>query len=303
VNDPEETPTESESEQRPRPPAKILPFAVRPRPEWLTGPADDVLGADADTTETPVPARAEPILMRPGLGARTAPEPQPVAADEPHAERDDPGTSAGQPEAKAGADATPHTGAWAPAASSIPVLRMPLPDEPAGAVESPSPGESEGPKVGRPRGLPGGDEDRKVVPPPVAVEPLREAWWLVAADALRSDWRVQSAVAAALLGLAVLAYALWPHGMDSTSIRSMRLDPRGFDGRTVLVRGRAGDDVFSVGSGWAFYLTQGRDTIVAFTRTRAPSPHEVVSLKGTVSTGFLDGQPRQALFEAPATAK
>jgi hypothetical protein len=42
---------------------------------------------------------------------------------------------------------------------------------------------------------------------------------------------------------------------------------------------------------------QGRDTIVAFARARAPQPHEVLTVKGQVSTGFLDGLPRQALFE------
>ena len=315
MSDPEEIPTESESGESPPPPAKILPFPARPRPEWLTGPADDVLAANAESSGTPEPTRLpEPVLIRPGVGPMTVPAPQRPEADEPRpertaeriveraepaprAKRDEPETRAEQGEPRTSPGATPCSGAWAPAASSIPILKVSLPEEPVRGEES------DAPTVGRPRGLPGAEEDRKVAPAPIPLEPLREAWWLVAADALRSDWRVQSAVAAALLGLGVLGYALWPHGMDSTPIRSMRQDPRGFDGRTVLVRGRVGDDVFSVGSGWAFYLTQGRDTIVAFTRTGAPRPHQVVSVKGTVTTGFLDGQPRQALFEGPGPAK
>jgi hypothetical protein len=71
----------------------------------------------------------------------------------------------------------------------------------------------------------------------------------------------------------------------------------------VTVRGRVGEDVFAVGAGWAFYLVQGRDTIVVFTRIQAPKPHEVITVKGQVSTGFLDGVPRQALFEDATTAK
>ena len=50
-------------------------------------------------------------------------------------------------------------------------------------------------------------------------------------------------------------------------------------------------------------LVQGRDTIVVFTRTQMPTAHAVVTVKGQVSTGFLDGAPRQALFEDVATAK
>ena len=56
---------------------------------------------------------------------------------------------------------------------------------------------------------------------------------------------------------------------------------------------------FFVGGGFAFYLMQGRDTIVAFTRVTAPEPRTVVTVTGQVSTGFLDGVPRQALFEDP----
>ena len=65
----------------------------------------------------------------------------------------------------------------------------------------------------------------------------------------------------------------------------------------MRVNGRVGE-VFHVGGGYAFYLLQGRDTIVVFTRSRVPVPRQNVTVVASVSTGFLDGAPRQALFEA-----
>jgi hypothetical protein len=34
-----------------------------------------------------------------------------------------------------------------------------------------------------------------------------------------------------------------------------------------------------------------------------PKPHDVITVKGQVSTGFLDGVPRQALFEDTTRAQ
>ena len=96
---------------------------------------------------------------------------------------------------------------------------------------------------------------------------------------------------------------LWPRGVGTTPISRVRRNPAQYDGRNLCMRGRVGDDVFSVGGGWAFYLLQGRDTIVTFTRSRTPKPHEVVTVKGLVSIGFLDGAPRQAMFEDDSTVK
>ena len=100
-----------------------------------------------------------------------------------------------------------------------------------------------------------------------------------------------------LLAAALILFGLAVFSLFTASLSVVRRYPSQFDGRAVTVRGRVGDDVFAVGAGWAFYLMQGRDTIVTFTRTQAPRPHDVITVKGQVSTGFLDGVPRQALFE------
>ena len=127
-----------------------------------------------------------------------------------------------------------------------------------------------------------------------------EPWWVVALDNLRANRRAQLAVAGVLAVVVVTAAWMWPRGVGTTPLSQIRRHPSEFDGRDVVVRGRVGDDVFAVGAGWAFYLMQGRDTIVAFSLSRMPEPRKVVTLKGQVSTGFLDGMPRQALFEGGA---
>jgi hypothetical protein len=298
---PEENDPESKVERRPLPTGKVLPFAPRRRPEWLTGPNDDVRAAsgsaETPSAETPSEERGSKVLAEPVL---TRPAP-PVAG-----QLDGPGDArrsaeAVEPDLGPGEDAPPAASsqvAWTAAASSIPVLKTALPTEP----EEPE-ARLLGPPSERGGGLPGGNEDRQLAAAPPTLKPLHEPWWLIALDALRTERRVQLAVAGALAGAVLLACWMWPHGVDSTPLSRVRRNPSQYDGRSVLVRGRVGDDVFAVGGGWAFYLVQGRDTIVAFSRTRAPKPREVVSVKGQVSTGFLDGSPRQALFEDAAAAK
>jgi len=297
---PEENDPESEVERRPLPTGKVLPFAPRRRPDWLTGPDDDVQAATDPTgtvSERPgAKILAEPVLTRPGppvAEGAEQPDRRTVVSRRP--------AEAAEPEQGPGEDACGPASsgvAWTAAASSVPVLKMVLPTEPEKPEDEPpgSPGERAG-------GLPGGDEDRHVAAAPPPLEPLHEPWWLIALDALRTERRVQLGVAGALAGVVLLASWMWPHGMDSTPLSRVRRYPSQYDGRNILVRGRVGDDVFAVGSGWAFYLVQGRDTIVAFSRTRLPKPREVVSVKGQVSTGFLDGSPRQALFEDAPAAK
>jgi hypothetical protein len=52
-----------------------------------------------------------------------------------------------------------------------------------------------------------------------------------------------------------------------------------------------------VGGGYAFYLRQGREDIVVFTRSRVPVRREELTIEGSISNGVLDGKTRQALFE------
>ena len=83
---------------------------------------------------------------------------------------------------------------------------------------------------------------------------------------------------------------------DTISISTIRHHPERFDGAAVKIKGRVGE-VFMVGGGYAFYLHQGRDTMVVFTRSRVPIRREEVTIAGSISNGMLDGKSRQALFE------
>lgn len=121
------------------------------------------------------------------------------------------------------------------------------------------------------------------------------AWWMQAVHALRSDRRVQIAIAALVLSVAV--FFSWPRGGGFASVAELKRDAERYDGRDVMVKGKVGE-VFQVGGGYAYYLHQGQDTLVVFTRVRTPKPRETVSVSGSLSTGFLDGQPRLALFES-----
>lgn len=292
------------------PPGKILPFPTRPVPDWLVGPADGLDAArdpnDDTTDEAPREMLPQPVLRRPGVSEPVFP-PEPVSPLELMANAE-PGVveahagKAAEAEVAA-ATARPRRaappGIWAPVASSVPALRLVLPAEP-----EPFEDESFAMPAARPRGLPGRDEDPpRVVAASPPLADLREPWWVIAIDGLRTSRSVQIAVAVALVAFVLLAYWSWPRGVGTTSLSDLRRHPARFDGQTVTVRGRVGDDIFAVGAGWAFYLVQGRDTIVTFTRRQMPKPHDVITVKGQVSTGFLDGVPRQALFEDAASAQ
>ncbi len=125
-------------------------------------------------------------------------------------------------------------------------------------------------------------------------------WWMRLPQMLREDRRIQ--VALAVLLVAVLAVVFWPHAEKSLSIGAIRRDPGRFDGQDVRVSGRVGE-VFDVGAGYAYYLHQGRDTLVVFTRSRTPRRGDHLTVVGMVSTGYLNGQSGTALFESPPGEK
>jgi hypothetical protein len=122
----------------------------------------------------------------------------------------------------------------------------------------------------------------------------KDAWWMVALDELRHNRRLQILVGALLL--VTVAWMAWPRSEPGVSLRELRNHPDRYDGARVRVSGRVGQ-VYAVGGSYAFYLHQGRDTIVVFTRMRVPESRQRVTLLASVSTGFLDGLPRQSLFE------
>lgn len=126
----------------------------------------------------------------------------------------------------------------------------------------------------------------------LAIAPL--PWYMQLPAQIRTDKRLWVLIG---LGLALLlAVAFWPRGPQPESLGNLNKHPDRFDGHIVTVAGKVGD-VFEVGGGHAYYLLQGRDTLVVFTRGIAPRRLQHVQLSGTVSTGYLDGEPHLALFE------
>jgi hypothetical protein len=104
----------------------------------------------------------------------------------------------------------------------------------------------------------------------------------------------------AILAIGAATYLLWPRGTARVSLAQIRQHPEAFEGRSVRVGGRAGE-TFSVGGRYVFNLLQGRDTVVVYSRTRRPRLHERVTVDGMVSIGYLEGSPRVAVLEDPAT--
>ena len=180
-------------EPRTSPPGRILPFASRKQPDWLTGPDDDLGGAlDGMKAGAPAEALPSPVLLRPAARASdrgAVPESDYIAP--------------GKPAADSGPAPVHPAGAWAPAASSVPSLKLVLPMEPGRDEEEPVPG-----RPARIVGLPGHQEDHPygASAPPPALKPLEEPWWVIALDTLRTSLPVQVAVAGALVGSVLLAY-------------------------------------------------------------------------------------------------
>ena len=79
------------------------------------------------------------------------------------------------------------------------------------------------------------------------------------------------------------------------AIRRIHNHPAEFDGQTVTLRGRVGS-VFEVGGSYAYYLLQGSDTMVVFTRGNRPASSPNAEVRGSISIGYLDGIPRPTLF-------
>ena len=103
--------------------------------------------------------------------------------------------------------------------------------------------------------------------------------------------------AAVILGAVVLigAWGMSAAKEPNIAIRRIHNHPAEFDGRTVVLKGRVGS-VFQVGGSYAYYLLQGRDTIVVFTRGGRPTPGPNTKVHGSISIGYLDGVARPALF-------
>ena len=252
------------------------------RPDWLTG-ADDGLEFGSRPSEV-----ERPTLLRPGGGIAdpSSPPPPPLRLAVPPGQRVTP-----EPKEES---LEPATGAWAPAASSIPRLTV-VPQRERPSIEVPDNEDLEtlGDGLGRAAESVTGEGEAAEAGPVAPEEP----WWLVAFDTLTTNRLLQMGIAAVLvLGL---AWTFWPRKENqTTAISAIKQHPQRFEGQAVRIRGEVGE-VFDVGSGVVFELHQRRDTLVVFSPNRRPALHDRLVVQGTVSTGYLDGTPRVALFEAP----
>lgn len=245
------------------------------RPNWLVGAEE---GARAESERPDAPAPVPLRLVKP---AGEAPPAQKKAKPE----------------------------AWKAAASSVPRLQhVDAADDDQPIVTH----RSQEPRWAEPAGSRGRPElaaDPDLVddlaadpldPSPVRAAPaapvpvLNEPWWAIALDALQTSRPLQIGLAAAVI--AAVAWMMWPRSDNTVPISDIRNHPERFSGATVRVQGKVGD-VYEVGGAHAFYLVQGGDTIVVFSRVRAPLRNERVRVSGSVSMGYMDGVARPALFE------
>ena len=116
---------------------------------------------------------------------------------------------------------------------------------------------------------------------------------------LRLPQAAKIGIAAAVV---LIPFTLWLVSPKEHFIRVGKIcaNAQQLDGQVVHVRGRVGES-FQVGGGYAFWLMQGRDSIVVFTTYRTPVEKARIKIVGTVSTGFLDGKARAAVFENAPT--
>ena len=279
--EPDERLTDDDSESR------AAPAPHTERPDWLVGPdegaASEVARVHGDGGPSPAPLR----LIK--SGEELPPDLPPPGRPLPAAEQ----TPSSTPEARR------RPVAWTAAASSIPRLKLEVVPTESRPARKPA-HEDAAPAGPGARDLEAHrfPDDAPAASGPAArspLAPLDEPWWIVALEDLRSSSRTQVFVIVALL-VAVAAWIFWPHGEPGVSLATIRRHPERFDNQIVRVKGEVGD-VFSVGGGYAFSLQQGRDTMVVFTRSRVPASHQNVTIEASVSTGFLDGVQRQALFE------
>ena len=301
MNDPEDLPPEKGEEPAAAPPA-------RARPDWLVGAEEGVASEWTRTggaqTERPMQVR----LVRPADVAQPESEEDAASAARRRLQLMGPDDNIGlsSPTGKPLPAGKPLPGpakkrptAWAAASSSVPSIQRSAPVMPQPKFnqlqDSGDPEQMMSPATA---GLAETDiaepTPQRPAAPAVHLAPLKESPWVVAMDALINNRQLQILIG--LLIVALLTWVFWPRSEASTSVSRLRHHPEQFDGRMVRISGKIGD-VYAIAGGYTFYLLEGGDTMVVFTRTRVPVTDEHVSIRGTISTGYLDGVPRQALFE------
>lgn len=273
--------------------------AAAPRPAL---PArDEQLGVDHGTLAHGV-ARRVAESPAPGSAAARAPEVAPAPGLVSQAIKA--GRSAEEIDIEPAMPAT-----WSAAASSIPAIRSSVRRATElDAGEDDAWGDEDGFETAR-----ASASGAAAVPPvPRTARPVRAAggappWAGAALGVARRAWawsranrRIAGWAASALVAVVSALVAAIPRGEPAMPLRAILDDAAALDGARVRVAGVVGQ-TFPVGEGHAFYLHQGRDTIVVFTRRRTPATDERIELEASVSTGYLAGRPRPALFEVEPT--
>jgi len=287
---------------------KPKPDAPRPdarRADWVVG-AEEGLSAEIQRAESgQMPSPVKPRLSRP-----EGSDPRPEAVD-PTKQRPMSGLIAtGTFPKRAPAPVTPTARdpmpTWERGASSVPTMRRAsegaAASAPAPEREFPMDDAEERARVAAELALQKQQEAAVAARPHEVVAPqefempaLPAQWWSSIPNLARLDPRL--AVVLGLLVLAAGVYTFWPRHEKTISVAHLKEYPERYADTEVRVGGRV-SEVFAVGGSWAYTLVQGRDTIVVFSRTRAPRVRDHIVVVGTLSTGFLDGQSRAAIFEA-----
>lgn len=267
------------------------PRLIRPG----SSPADDE--APADSAQDSKPFLQRPKLVPPPESAPPAAPPRPAGLGRVEADATGDGFSRGPGMI------------WEPGANSVPKLAR-TPARPAPAPFTPAPGALDFPmddaeeraRASAVAAAAAAAAAERASQPHTVVAPdsfdLTHApvpWWMQVPQLLREDRRVQ--VLAGLVVVFLLAVALWPRGEKALSLAAIKRDSQRLDGQAVKVSGRVGE-IFPIGGGFAYYLHQGRDTLVIFTRGASPRRGQNRTVSGTMSTGYLNGLSGTALFES-----
>jgi hypothetical protein len=270
------------------------------RADWVVG-AEDGVGAERrkqprEATELPRPKLVKPEDPNAGLPTPSGLHIRPHRGPSP------------LPSTLPGLDEAPSTPTWDRGRNSVPLPHIERGEVFARAPE-PDP-EHEFPmddaeeraivaaQVAEERALADAVASRPhevVAPQEFDIPSIRPPWYMRLPEIIGSDRRVQLLLVLAVLALG--AYVFWPRAEKTTSIGHLKDHPERYADQQVKVNGRV-SEVFPVGGGFAYTLVQSRDTIVVFTRWHQPKRQDRVTVIGTVSSGFLDGQARLAIFEA-----
>jgi hypothetical protein len=272
------------------------------RPEWLAG-IDDLCAPPPGETPAGIPlvklvrptAAPEPAAHREGGESTAAREAAPASGRSGPA---DDRADAPLPDA--------HPRSWARSPTSVPRLNAtPFYESPV--HPDTTPGVPEESVTSEPMAFAAeeappqaaGSVARTEVAPAPPEEPRRRTW----SQVLLTN-RVLQAGLVVVLGLACAATFLGRSQAGGVSLASIKLHPERYENLSVRVHGEVIES-FQVGRGYVFQLRQGADTVVVYSPTRHPARHDKIAVEGTVSTGYLDGQPRVALFEGsnPAPAR